>query len=466
MYNVKYNKNRGNVIIVQSYERRKYMVYNFDANNRYYGIYKAKLRTPEEIAEYIEDDFVCACPTCMGEHKTIVHAIGERARRDEITNVQHHSLLSPGGGDYLDPELAGKYYHVSWFTTAASRAGVQEGRFDYMPAHYSQIPYLWREKVARLDVFYATVSPMDKHGFFSFGLVAAETLAQLERAKYIFLEVNDQVPRVMGTHVVHISQVTALCEASYPMPTLEELPLSENSKRMGAMIAELIPDGATIQFGIGEVPNAVGKLLLEKKDLGIHTEMFTDSMVDLIEAGAVTNMKKNIDVGKTVAAFCWGSQRMYDFLDDNRSIELHGVDYVNDPYVIGKLDNFVSINAGLEIDFLGQVCSESIGWKPYSGTGGQLDFVRGSAVSKGGKSFIAMNSTAKGGTISKIKPILTPGAAVTTTKNDIDNVVTEYGIARLKGKTAGQRAKALIEIAHPKFRDELTFEAKKMNLMI
>ena len=442
------------------------MEYNIEPGNRYLGIYKAKLRTPEEIAEYIENDFICACPTCMAEPVAIVHAIGERARNNEITNVQHHSLISPGGGDYLDPELAGKYYHVSWFTSGASRQGVQEGRFDFMPAHYSEIPKIWREYIPRLDVFYATVSPMDKHGFFSFGLVAAESLAQLERAKYVFLEVNDQVPRVMGTHVVHISQVTALCENSYPMPTLPEMPLSENSKKMGTMIAEMIPNGATIQFGIGEVPNAVGKLLLEKKDLGIHTEMFTDSMVDLIEAGAVTNMKKNIDIGKTVAAFCWGSQRMYDFIDDNRSIELHGVDYVNSPYIIGKLDNFVSINAGLEIDLLGQVCSESIGYKNYSGTGGQLDFVRGCSISKGGKSFIAMNSTAKNGTLSKIKPILTPGAAVTTTKNDIDNVVTEYGIARLKGKTAGQRAKALIDIAHPKFREELLFEARKMNLMV
>ena len=442
------------------------MEYNIEPGNRYLGIYKAKLRTPEEIAEYIENDFICACPTCMAEPAAIVHAIGERARNNEITNVQHHSLISPGGGDYLDPELAGKYYHVSWFTSGASRQGVQDGRFDFMPAHYSEIPKIWREYIPRLDVFYATVSPMDKHGFFSFGLVAAESLAQLERAKYVFLEVNDQVPRVMGTHVVHISQVTALCENSYPMPTLPEMPLSENSKKMGTMIAEMIPNGATIQFGIGEVPNAVGKLLLEKKDLGIHTEMFTDSMVDLIEAGAVTNMKKNIDIGKTVAAFCWGSQRMYDFIDDNRSIELHGVDYVNSPYIIGKLDNFVSINAGLEIDLLGQVCSESIGYKNYSGTGGQLDFVRGCSISKGGKSFIAMNSTAKNGTLSKIKPILTPGAAVTTTKNDIDNVVTEYGIARLKGKTAGQRAKALIDIAHPKFREELLFEARKMNLMV
>ena len=442
------------------------MEYNIEPGNRYLGIYKAKLRTPEEIAEYIENDFICACHTCMAEPAAIVHAIGERARNNEITNVQHHSLISPGGGDYLDPELAGKYYHVSWFTSGASRQGVQEGRFDFMPAHYSEIPKIWREYIPRLDVFYATVSPMDKHGFFSFGLVAAESLAQLERAKYVFLEVNDQVPRVMGTHVVHISQVTALCENSYPMPTLPEMPLSENSKKMGTMIAEMIPNGATIQFGIGEVPNAVGKLLLEKKDLGIHTEMFTDSMVDLIEAGAVTNMKKNIDIGKTVAAFCWGSQRMYDFIDDNRSIELHGVDYVNSPYIIGKLDNFVSINAGLEIDLLGQVCSESIGYKNYSGTGGQLDFVRGCSISKGGKSFIAMNSTAKNGTLSKIKPILTPGAAVTTTKNDIDNVVTEYGIARLKGKTAGQRAKALIDIAHPKFREELLFEARKMNLMV
>lgn len=434
--------------------------------NKFEKIYGEKLKTAEEIANYIESGFICASPTCLSQPQKIVDAVAERARKGEITDVLHHSLIAQEGAEFASEELKGKYSHVTWFTSGAVRKSVQSGISDFMPCHYSDVPKLYRDHLDRLDVFYTTASPMDSHGYFTLGLTASEVDAQLSRAKYVFLEINENMPRVFGTHILHISQVTALCESNYEIPELKSAPLSENDIKMGEMIAERIPNGATVQFGIGGIPNAVGKCLLDKKDLGIHTEMFVDSMVDLIETGAVTNSKKALNKGKTISAFCWGTKKMYDFLNDNVSVELHPVDYVNNPYTIGQFQDFISVNSCVEIDFLGQVCAESLGYKNFSGTGGQLDFVRGCGLSKGGKSFIAINSTAKGGTISKIKPTLTPGSAVTTGKNDVDYIVTEFGVVQLKGKTAGQRAKALISIAHPSFREELTAEAKKMNLLI
>ena len=232
------------------------------------------------------------------------------------------------------------------------------------------------------------------------------------------------------------------------------------------MIADEVPNGATLQLGIGGVPNAVGVLLRDKKDLGLHTEMFTDSMVDLLECGAVTNMKKPINVGKTIATLAWGTKKMYEYMDDNPAFEMHPVDYTNNPYVIGQHDNFISVNACVEIDLFGQVCAESLGTLHYSGSGVQVDFVRGANLSKGGKGFIAMTSTAKNGTVSKVKPVLTPGSIVTTSKNEVDFLVTENNIVRLKGRTASERAKMIISLAAPEFRDELLFEAKKMNLIV
>ena len=232
------------------------------------------------------------------------------------------------------------------------------------------------------------------------------------------------------------------------------------------MIADEVPNGATLQLGIGGVPNAVGVLLRDKKDLGLHTEMFTDSMVDLLECGADTNMKKPINVGKTIATLAWGTKKMYEYMDDNPAFEMHPVDYTNNPYVIGQHDNFISVNACVEIDLFGQVCAESLGTLHYSGSGGQVDFVRGANLSKGGKGFIAMTSTAKNGTVSKVKPVLTPGSIVTTSKNEVDFLVTENNIVRLKGRTASERAKMIISLAAPEFRDELLFEAKKMNLIV
>lgn len=434
--------------------------------NKFQEMYQAKRKSPEEVAMYVKSGDVCACPTGLEEPTAICEAVAARAMRGELTGVVHHATLSVKGGPFMKPELKGKYDYVSWFTGGPGRKGIQEGIHTHIPNNYSTIPGLWRDVQPRLDVFYAEVSPMDKHGYFSCPMAGAEVVAMREKASIILLDVNDQMPRVMGDCLIHISQVTALCESSRPLLVLNNPPLSDDDKKIGQMIADEVCDGATLQLGIGGIPNAVGVLLKDKKDLGLHTEMFTDSMVDLLECGAVTNMKKPIHVGKTVATLAWGSKKMYDFMDDNPAFEMYPVSYINNPAVIAQHDNFVSVNSCVEVDLFGQICSESIGTKHYSGSGGQLDFVRGANMSKGGKGFIAMLSTTKGGTISKIKPILTPGSIVTTPRNEVDFLVTENGIVRLKGQTASQRAKMIISLAAPQFREELEYEAKKMNLII
>ena len=260
--------------------------------------------------------------------------------------------------------------------------------------------------------------------------------------------------------------MAAIVENTHDMPVLPPTKIDETSKIIGGYIAEQIPDGACIQLGIGAIPDAVGAALKEKHDLGIHTEMFTDSMVELIECGAVNNSKKQIHRYQSVTTFAYGSQRIYDYIDDNPGIAFLPVDYVNDPAVICRNDNVISVNAALEVDLWGQVCAESVGTRHVSGSGGQVDYVRGACQSKGGKSFIAFSSTAKNDTINKIKPVLTPGAIVTTSKNDVDYIVTEYGVAHMRGESLASRAKQLIAIAHPNFRDELRFEAKKRGMMI
>lgn len=432
--------------------------------NKWLETYKQKLGTTDEIAKQIKSGDVCASTCALGEPIGIVEALTRRAEKEDLKDITHHLLLALKDHKFLSPGMENKIRHVAWFTSGYARKAVQEGRAGFMPCYYHDVPGLWRELVEP-DVFYATVSSMDRHGWFSFGVSASVARAQMSRAKKIFLEVNRYMPRTHGSAVIHITEVDALCENHLPLVEFPNPPIREKDRIVGDYIAELIPDGATIQLGIGGIPNAVAQALKSKRDLGIHSEMFTDGMMDLIESGAVTNRKKTINPNKSIASFAAGSPRMYEFLDDNPGVEFHSIDYVNDINVIGQHDNFISINATLEVDLIGQACSESIGYKQFSGTGGQVDFVRGSGISKGGKSFITTYSTAKKDTISKIKPTLTPGSHVTCSKNDIDYVVTEYGVAKLKGKTASQRATELIAIAHPKFREELTFEARKMNLI-
>ena len=432
----------------------------------YQKMYQEKLTTPDKIARQVQSGWLLGMDTATSQTPAIMTAIAEYIRSSDITGVKVQALLDAYPFEfYTDPTLAGKMTGYSWFSSSAARKAVNAGYADIIPAYYRDFPTRIRAEYD-YDAVCVEVAPMDRHGYFSLALNGSYIDAMLDKTKRIFLEVNDRQPRGLCGSLIHISQVDAIVEYNHDLPVLPPVQLDDVSKTIGGLIADLIPDGACLQLGIGAIPDATGMALKAKHDLGIHTEMFTDSMVELIECGAVNNSKKQIHRGKTVTTFAFGSQRIYDYIDDNPAVEILPVEYVNDPDVICQNDNMISINAAVEVDLFGQVCAESVGTKHMSGSGGQIDYVRGACQSRGGKSFIAFTSTAKGGTISKIKPILTPGAVVTTSKNDVDYIVTEYGVAHLRGRSLGERARQLIAIAHPDFRDELTFEAKKRGIMI
>ena len=428
-------------------------------------LYQEKLTTPAKAAELLRDGTVCASDIALSHSAAFYDAVAQRIHKKSLFNITQHSLLDIAAFPFFDEQLAGTYHGVSWFSSAAARKAIGQGAADVMPAYYRDIPALLRDHV-QPDVFVGVVSPMDRHGYFSTGCAGSISQAILSGAHQIFLEVNPNMPRSLTAPMIHISQVTALWENAAPLYCLPPTKIDDVSARIGSYIAEEVPDGATLQLGIGAIPDAVGVALQDKRHLGLHTEMFTDSMMQLIDCGAVDNSAKPLHTGKTVAAFAVGSRRMYDYIDDNPAVEMRPVDYVNDPATIARHPNFISVNAALEVDFYGQVCAESLGTYHISGTGGQSDFVRGATQAKGGKSFIAFSSTAKDGTVSRITPILTPGAQVSTSKNDVDCIVTEYGIAKLRGRPLSQRARALIAIAHPAFRDQLAFQAKKQNIII
>ena len=432
----------------------------------YRKLYKQKLATAEALAERVESGTVVCSDITLAQPSGLLNALAQHVKKDGLTGVKQHTVLDVYPYEmYQNADLLGSLTGISWFSSGGARKAINGGYGDVMPCYYRDIPSLF-EQYVDVDYFFAAVSPMDSHGYFSMSTVGSNSEAMMRKAKHIIVEVNKNLPRALHSPMVHISQVEGVCENTIPLVVLPQAKIDEVSQTIGNLIAEQIPDGATLQLGIGAVPDAVGMALKNKHDLGIHTEMFTDSMVELIECGAVNNSKKPIHTGRTVATFAFGSQRIYDLINDNPAFELLPVDYVNDPAVIAKHPNFVSINAALEVDFYGQVCAEAIGTKHVSGTGGQVDYVRGAVQSPGGMSFIAFPSTAKGGTVSKIVPMLTQGSVVTTSKNDVDCIVTEYGIAKLRGRPLSERAKALISIAHPDFRDELTFAAKKQNIII
>lgn len=432
----------------------------------YKALYAKKLMTADAVAEQVQNSWLFGMDTGPSQTPAIMAAVANKIRNSDITGVKVQTLLDVYPFEfYADDSLKGKMTGYSWFSSGGARKAVNAGYADILPAYYRDVPRHIRVEY-EYDAFCVSVSPMDSHGYFSLANNGSYAEAMMDKAKRIFVEVNDQQPRCLCGTQIHVSQVDAIVEFNHELPVLPPVVIDETSRTIGNLIAEQIPDGACIQLGIGAIPDATGMALKAKHDLGIHTEMFTDSMVELIECGAVNNSKKQIHRGKSVTTFAYGSKRIYDYIDDNPAIEILPVDYVNDPAVICKNDNMISINAALEVDFFGQVCAESVGTKHMSGSGGQIDYVRGACQSKGGKSFIAFTSTAKGGTISKIKPILTPGAICTTSKNDVDYIVTEYGIAHLRGRSLGERTKQLIAIAHPDFRDELTFEAKKRGILI
>ncbi|WP_081410963.1 acetyl-CoA hydrolase/transferase family protein [Desulfotruncus alcoholivorax] len=440
---------------------RKLVLYPVQ-RNKIREVYSKKLVTAEEAVKVIKSGDNIALPLGCGEPRALVTAMAKR--HNELKGVKVHQMLPLKEADYLSPEMAKSFRHVSWFTSGVNRRAVNEGWADFMPGHFHDYPRLFQEYIT-VDVFMGMVSPMDERGFFSFGLSVDYTTTAAAEARVVILEVNPNMPRTRGESLIHISDVDYVIENNAPIPEIPIPPLTEEDKIIGGYIAEMIEDSSTIQLGIGGMPNAVAQALVNKKDLGIHTEMITDGMVDLVESGAVTGRKKTIHPGKIIGSFAAGTRRLYNFLNDNPMVEMYPVSYVNDPYVIGKNYKMVSINATLEIDLLGQCASETIGPKQYSATGGQADFAQGCLRSPGGKGFIALHATAKNGTISKIVPFLQQGAVASCSKNDVDHVVTEFGVAKLRGKTARERALELISIAHPDFRADLRAAARKMNLI-
>jgi acyl-CoA hydrolase len=416
-------------------------------------IYQSKLGSAGDAIKHVVDGDTIIVPTGVGEPPQLLTALSEQ--RTRFHNVKVAQILALRKYGYFDPETVRHVRHVSLFYGPASRPGGQAGWIDFVPNYFSEIPQLIEQNNFPADVVFSMASPMDEHGYFALSLGTDYTMAAVAKARAIVLEVNGNVPFTHGQCHVHVSQISALIESSDPLFEVGMPVINPVQAAIGKYVGEMIADGATLQIGFGAIPDAVVIQLAEKHDLGVHTEMIGDGILALIESGAVTNRKKNLHTGKMLATFALGSQKLYRFMHQNPMLEMHPVNYTNDPAIAGLNDNLMTINATLQIDLLGQCGSESLGSSPYSGTGGQSDFVRAANRSKGGKSFIVLPSTAKNDTISRIVPTLADGTHVSTSKNDINYVVTEYGVAQLRGKSYRQRAEELISIAHPDFRTEL-----------
>ena len=428
-----------------------------------HDVYQQKLQPAAEAIRQVHDGDLIIVPTGVGEPPSLLTALSEQRR--DFRDVKVSQILAMRKYAYIDPETTQHVRHVALFFGGATRAGGQEGWIDFIPNYFSEIPVQIERGQIPADLVFSMASPMDAHGYFALSLGADYTMAAVARARAVVLEVNPNVPFANGNCHVHISQVTALVESSDPVLEVGLPKIGPVQQAIGKHVADLIEDGSTLQIGYGGIPDAVVMQLTDKRDLGIHTEMLGDGILTLIEAGVVTNRRKNYLPGKTVATFALGSNKLYRYMDRNPSVEIHPVDFTNTPALAGLNDNLIAINATLQIDLLGQCGSESLGHAPFSGTGGQSDFVRAANRSRGGKAFIVLPSTAKGDTLSRIVPSLSPGTHVSTSKNDINYVVTEYGVAQLRGKSAKQRAQALIAIAHPDFRGELTEQAKRAKLL-
>ena len=423
--------------------------------------YQKKVVTAAEAVKAVKSgDRIFLTGNCSVP-KTILAALVDRAH--ELENVEINQALTIGSADYVSPEMEGHLRVNTMFISHNTREAVQAGRADFTPVLLSEFPLLFKDKHLPVNVAFVHLSPPDPHGYCSFGVEVGLSKSPAESAEIIIAEVNDQMPRTLGDTFIHVSDIDYIVPVDYGLP---ELPMgdgapSETVEKIASYIAELIPDEATMQMGIGAVPDAVLKYLYDKKDLAIHTELFSDGVIDLVEAGVITNAKKTIHPGKIIAGFILGTKRLYDWVHNNPLIEFLRTEYVNDPFVISQNHRMVAINSAIEVDLTGQICADSIGTKLYSGVGGQLDFIYGASRSKGGVPIIALPSKAKD--FSRIVPTLKPGAGVVTTRNHIQYVVTEYGVAPLYGKTIRERALALINISHPDFRDDLKKQARDLN---
>jgi acetyl-CoA hydrolase len=398
--------------------------------------------------------------------QVLVQALVEYA--PELQNVEICQPLTVGNSDYVSPKMDGHLRVNTLFISHNVRKAVQEGRADYTPVLLSELPLLFKNGILPLDAALVHLSPPDESGYCTFGIEAGLTKTSAESARIIIAEVNQQMPRTLGDTLIHIDDLDYIVEVNYP---LAELPMKNDCgdeivEKIAEYIAERIPDGATLQLGIGGIPEAVLKFLRHKKDLGVHSELFSDGIMELVNLGIVTNNKKSIHKGKIVAGFIIGSHNLYRWVDNNPMIELLPTEYVNNPFIVAKNQNMVAINSAIEVDLTGQVCADSIGPKFYSGVGGQMDFIYGASLSEGGLPVIALPSSAvlsSGSTISKIVPMLKEGAGVVTSRNHVHYIATEFGMVNLYGKSIRQRAKALISIAHPDFRSELLLQAGKLN---
>ncbi|RMF97473.1 MAG: acetyl-CoA hydrolase/transferase family protein [Candidatus Schekmanbacteria bacterium] len=422
-------------------------------------IYRQKITTPEKAVSLIESNSRIIIGSGCAEPQVLVKALNVVAQ--DLKNVEIVSLLTMGIADYTDPKYEGSFRHNAFFVGANVREAVNSGRAEFTPIFLSEIPRLFKKGILPIDVALIQVSPPDSHGFCSFGVSVDIIKPAAENAKIIIAEVNERMPRTLGNSFIHVSKLDAIVESSAPLLTLPNHKMDDISSKIGENVAELIEDGSTLQMGIGAIPNATLANLKNKKDLGVHTEMFSDGVIELVELGVINNEKKTIHPGKIVSSFLMGSEELYRFVDNNPIIELHPSDYTNDPFIISQNEKMVAINSAIQIDITGQVCADSMGTLQFSGIGGQVDFIRGAARSENGKPIIALPSTAKGGKVSRIVPKLDPGAGVVTSRGDVHWVVTEYGAVNLHGKSMKERAKALISIAHPDFREDLEKEAKE-----
>lgn len=423
--------------------------------------YQDRVVTAEEAVTHIKDGDRVFLTGNVSVPNRLLDALVDYA--PTLKDVELVQALTVASSNYVAPQLEGHLRVNSIFVSGNIRQAVQDGRADFTPVLLSEFPTLFKKGILPLDVALVNLSTPDEHGFCSFGVEVGLTKSAAEAAKIVIAEVNEQMPRTLGDAFIHVSRINYMVPTNY---RLQELPMnesgpSETTLKIAENCAELIPDGATMQMGIGAIPDAVLTFLMNKKDLGIHTELFADGVIDLVEAGVLTNARKTLHPGKIVAGFILGTKRVYDWVDDNPLCEFHPTEYVNDPFVIAQNARMVAINSAIEVDLTGQICADSIGAKLYSGVGGQLDFIYGASRSEGGVPIIALPSRTKD--FSRIVSLLKHGAGVVTTRNHVHYVVTEYGIADLYGKTVRQRAQRLINIAHPEYRDQLTKEAKELN---
>lgn len=430
------------------------------------SIYQSRVTSAEEAVKAIKSGQRVFLTGNVSVPQKLLAALVEYA--PNLKDVEICQALTVGSADYVGPKMEGHLRVNSMFISANIRKAVQEGLADFTPVLLSEFPLLFKRGILPLDVAIIHVSTPDEHGFCSLGVEVGLTKTAAESAKLVIAEVNEKMPRTLGDSFIHVSRLTHIVPVNYDIP---ELPMADEGdaeivQKVAGHVAGLIPDGATMQLGIGGIPDAVLKYLFDKKDLGIHTELFSDGVIDLVNAGVLTNSRKSLHPGKIVSGFILGTKRLYEWVDDNPMIELHRTEYVNDPFVIAQNDRMVAVNSAIEVDLTGQVCADSIGPKLYSGVGGQLDFIYGASRSKGGVPIIALPSTAvmrDGTQISKIAAMLKHGAGVVTSRNHVRFVVTEYGVADLYGRTIRQRAQALIKIAHPQFQEELQRQAKELH---